>query len=88
MKASRFTESQIVAILKEADAGMLVKDICRKHGISDATYYKWKSKFGGMQASDLKRLKELERELSQLKRMYADMALENQALKDLIEKKL
>ena len=88
MKASRFTESQIVAILKEADAGMLVKDICRKHGISDATYYKWKSKFGGMQASDLKRLKELERELSQLKRMYADMALENQALKDVIEKKL
>ena len=88
MKGSRFTESQIVAILKEADAGMLVKDICRKHGISDATYYKWKSKFGGMQASDLKRLKEVERELSQLKRMYADMALENQALKDLIEKKL
>jgi putative transposase len=88
MKGSRFTESQIVAILKEADAGMLVKDICRKHGISDATYYKWKSKYGGMQASDLKRLKELERELSQLKRMYADMALENQALKDLIEKKL
>jgi putative transposase len=88
MKGSRFTESQIVAILKEADAGMLVKDICRKHGISDATYYKWKSKYGGMQASDLKRLKELERELSQLKRMYADMALENQALKDVIEKKL
>jgi putative transposase len=88
MKGSRFTESQIIAILKEADAGMLVKDICRKHGISDATYYKWKSKYGGMQASDLKRLKELERELSQLKRMYADMALENHALKDLIEKKL
>jgi len=88
MKASRFTETQIVAILKEADDGMLVKDVCRKHGISDATYYKWKSKYGGMQASDLKRLKEMERELSQLKRMYADMALENRALKDLIEKKL
>jgi putative transposase len=88
MKASRFTETQIVAILKEADDGMLVKDVCPKHGISDATYYKWKSKYGGMQASDLKRLKELERELSQLKRMYADMALENRALKDLIEKKL
>lgn len=88
MKASRFTETQIVAILKEADSGMLVKDVCRKHGISDATYYKWKSKYGGMQASDLKRLKEMERELSQLKRMYADMALENRALKDLIEKKL
>jgi putative transposase len=88
MKKTRFTETQIVAILKEADAGMLVKDLCRKHGISDATYYNWKSKYGGMQASDLKRLKEMEQELSQLKRMYADMALENRALKDLIEKKL
>jgi len=88
MKKTRFTETQIVSILKEADAGMLVKDLCRKHGISDATYYNWKSKYGGMQASDLKRLKEMEQELSQLKRMYADMALENRALKDLIEKKL
>lgn len=88
MKRSRFTETQIVAILKEADAGMPVKELCRKHGISDATYYNWKSKYGGMEASDLKRLKEMERELSQLKRMYADMALENRALKDLIEKKL
>jgi putative transposase len=88
MKKSRFTETQIVAILNEADAGMPVKEICRKHGISDATYYNWKSKYGGMSASDLKRLKEMEHELSQLKRMYADMALENRALKDLIEKKL
>jgi putative transposase len=88
MKKSRFTETQIVLILKEADAGMLVKDVCRKHGISEATYYHWKSKYGGMEASDLKQMKELEVELSQLKRMYADLALENRAMKDLIAKKL
>ena len=88
MNSSRFTETQIIAILKEADAGVLVKDICRKHGISDATYYNWKSKYGGMAASDLKRMKEMEAELSKLKRMDADLALENRALKDLIEKKL
>ena len=88
MKGSRFSETQIISILKETEAGLLVKDVCRKHGISDATYYKWKSKYGGMAASDLKRMKEMEAELSRLKRMYADMALENHALKDLIEKKL
>jgi putative transposase len=88
MKGSRFSETQIISILKETEAGMLVKDVCRKNGISDATYYKWKSKYGGMAASDLKRMKEMEAELSRLKRMYADMALENHALKDLIEKKL
>ena len=88
MKGSRFTDHQIVSILKEADAGAKVKDICRRHGISDQTYYNWKSKYGGMQASDLKRLKETEAELSKLKRMYADLAMENHALKDLIEKKL
>ena len=88
MKNSRFTESQIISILKEADAGNKVKDICRRHGISDATYYNWNSKYGGMQASDLKRLKETEAELSQYKKMYAELACENYALKDLIEKKL
>ena len=88
MKKSRFSETQIVGILKEADAGVEVKDLCRTHGISDATYYKWKSKYGGMEANDLKRMKELEGELSQLKRMYADLAIENRGLKDLLEKKL
>lgn len=88
MKKSKFSETQIVSILKEADAGLPVKEVCRKYGISSATYYNWKSRFGGMEASQLKRLKEMEQELSQMKRMYADMALENQALKDLIEKKL
>ena len=88
MKRGRFTETQIVSIVKEADAGARVKDICRRHGISDVTYYNWKSKYGGMQASDLKRLKETEAELSQYKKMYAELARENYALKDLIEKKL
>lgn len=86
MKKSRFSETQIVAILNEADAGVPVKDICRKHGISDATYYNWKSKYGGMDASDLKRIKELEAENAKLKRMYADLALENTAMKDAIAK--
>ncbi|GJL52373.1 MAG: hypothetical protein NPIRA01_36000 [Nitrospirales bacterium] len=69
------------------DAGIKVKDLCREHGISDAMYYNWKAKYGGLEASDLKGLKKTEDELAKLKRMYADLALENQALKDLIEKK-
>lgn len=88
MKGSRFTETEIFSILKEVESGSLVKDVCRKHGISDATYYNWKSRYGGMAVSDFKRMKELESELGRLKRMYADLALENRALKDLIEKKL
>jgi len=88
MKRSRFTETQIISILKEADAGLSVKEVCRKHGISDATFYNWKSKYGGMSVSELKRLREIEEENAKLKRMYPDLALENMALKDLIEKKL
>lgn len=88
MRQSKFTETQIVSILKEADAGRPVNEIWRSYGISSATYYKWKAQYGGLEASDIKRLKELEHENSKLKRLYADMALENAALTDLIEKKL
>ncbi len=88
MQRSRFTETQIVKILKEVEGGRLVKDVCREHGISDATYYNWKSKYGGMEASDVKRLKELEEENRKLKQMYAELSIETRILKDVIEKKL
>ena len=88
MKKSRFSETQIIKILKEAESGVAVKDVCRKHGISSPTYYKWKAKYGGLDASQLKRMKELQAEVSQYKRMYAELAHENYALKELIEKKL
>ena len=88
MKKSRFTESKIVHILKEVEGGRQVKDVCREYGISDATYYNWKAKYGGMEASDIKRLKELEDENRRLKQMYAELSLENKVLKDVIEKKL
>ena len=87
MKKSRFSETQIVSILKEAEAGLKVDDVCRKHGISTGTYYNWKSKDGGLSVSELKRIKELEAENAKLKRMYADLAIENDAIKDLLEKK-
>ena len=75
MKKSRFTETQIVSILKQADAGVPVKDLCRQAGISVATYYQWKSKYAGLEVSQLRHLKDVEGELARLKRMYADLAL-------------
>jgi putative transposase len=88
MKKTRFSEAQIVSILKKQEAGMKTSELCREYGISDATFYNWKAKYGGMTVRELKRLKELEAENARLKRMYADMSLENYALKDLISKKL
>jgi putative transposase len=88
MKKSKFSETQIVSILKQADAGVPVKDLCRQAGISPATSYQWKSKYGGLEASDLKRIRELEAENARLKRMSAELALDNAAMKDLIAKKL
>lgn len=87
LKKSRFTESQIVAVLKEGEAGLAVAELCRKHGISSATYYNWKSKYSGVEVSELQRLRELEAENARLKRMYADLALENAAIKDVLSRK-
>jgi putative transposase len=87
MKKSKFSESQIAAVLKEGDAGIPVAQLLRKHGISQATYYNWKSKYGGAGVSELKRLRELEGENAKLKRMYADLALENAAIKEVLSRK-
>lgn len=87
MKKSRFTESQIVAVLKEGEAGVPVAELCRKHGISNATYYQWRNRYAGVQVSELQRLRELEAENAKLKRMYADLALENSAIKDVLHRK-
>ena len=88
MRKSRFTEAQIMAILGEGEAGRPVVEVCRKHGISSATYYQWKSKYAGMSVNELKRVKELEAENARLKRMYAELALENNAIKDVLSRKL
>jgi len=88
MKKSRFTETKIVSILQRQEAGISTADLCREHGISQATFYNWKAKYGGLQLSEVKRMKELEQENSKLKKMYAELSMENYALKDLIEKKL
>lgn len=88
MRKSRFTESQIVAILKAGEAGVPVPELLRKHGISRQTYFNWRSKYGGASVKDLTRLKELEAENAKLKRMYAELALENAAIKDVLSRKL
>jgi putative transposase len=87
MKKTRFTETQIVSILKQQEAGRSTKEVCREHGISAATFYNWKSKYGGMEVSDVKRMKELEEENARLKRMYANLAMDNEILRDLFTKK-
>ena len=87
MKTSKFSESQIVSILKQQDAGLRVADICREHGISQATFYKWRSRYGGMDASMLKRVKELEQENARLKRMYAESQMEQAIIKEALAKK-
>ena len=85
--AKRYTEEQIIAVLKEAESGLKTAEICRKHGISDATFYKWKAKYAGLEVSDLRKMKALEEENSKLKRIVADLSLDNRALKDVLSKK-
>jgi putative transposase len=86
MRRSRFSEEQIIAILREQEAGMKVADVCRKHGISDATFYTWKAKYGGLEVSEARRLKSLEEENRRLKKLLAEAVLDNAALKDLLGK--
>jgi len=88
MKRKRYSESQIIKIIKEAESGVAVTDLSRKYGFSSSAYYRWKAKYGGMDGSAMRRLKELEEENSRLKKMYAELSLEHQVLKEIVEKKL
>jgi putative transposase len=88
MRKSKFSENQIITILKAVEAGRTVRDVCREHEISEATCYQWKSKYGGMEASDIRRLRELEEENRRLKAMYAELSLEHRILKEVLTKKL
>jgi putative transposase len=88
MRKARFSETQIISVIKSVEAGRTVKDVCREAVISEATYYNWKAKYGGMEASDIKRMKDLEDENRRLKQMFAELSMENRVLKDVIEEKL
>ncbi len=88
MKKTRFTEAQIFNILKEAEAGIPVTELCRKHGISDASFYKWRAKYGGMDVSMMRQLKELTEENRRLKKMYAEVCMDKEVLREIVEKKL